>query len=91
MILRRPRPKAFLAWYLESKDLENSDRKPVNLRSSGCLENLDPRKTTIFPCVFPRIASKHLVYVLPTDSGSRLARGALRDSFFTNVFHEITQ
>ena len=43
------RDKAFLTWYLESADLENSDRKPVKLRPSGCLEKLAPRKKTIFP------------------------------------------
>ena len=43
------RDKAFLTWYLESADLENSERKPVKLRPSGCLEKLAPRKKTIFP------------------------------------------
>jgi len=35
--------KAFLTWCLESADIENSDRKPLKLRPSGCLEKLDPR------------------------------------------------
>ena len=52
LLLRRPRQKAYLTWYLETTDLENSDQRPEKLETSECFKDSDPKKKTIFHRVF---------------------------------------
>ena len=48
LLLRRPRQKAYLTWYLENTDLENSDQRPEKLKPSGCFKNSHPKKENNF-------------------------------------------
>ena len=53
-VIHRQQPKAI--WCLENAELEQSDRRPERLRPSGYLENLDTKKTTIFPASVLQLA-----------------------------------
>ena len=48
LLLRRLRQKAYLTWYLENTDLENSDQRPEKVKPSGCFKHSHPKKENNF-------------------------------------------
>ena len=57
LLLRRPRQEAYLTWYLENTDLENSDQRPEKLETSECFKDLKYRFSFRKVQISPRFVS----------------------------------